>query len=193
MAVETGRRGALARRLVVYGGAVAGVALVVAAIASTSEPVWWWIVGVPLVSVCGSLTVVWVAFWLRHRSPEERQRALDDLAARREASAQPVERSRVAHRATKHKKAVLRSGTDATAVVRFLADGHRANVFRQLVYLELEVTVPGREPYVVKTGEYVTAATAGSMAPGRRLRVKVDPADPQRVAVDWERSLRLSG
>jgi hypothetical protein len=31
------------------------------------------------------------------------------------------------------------------------------------------------------------------MTPGRTLRVKVDPQDPQRVAVDWENSLRLNG
>lgn len=193
MAGESGRLGTWARRTVVYSGAAAGVALVLVAAFSTDAPLWWWIAGVALAVVCGFPAVAWTTFRLRHRSPEERRRALDDLAARRDASGRPVERSRLAHRATKHKKAVLRSGTDATAVVRFLADGHRANAFKQLVYLELEVSVPGREPYLVKTGEYLTAASAGSMTPGRTLRVKVDPADPERVAVDWEQSLRLSG
>lgn len=68
--------------------------------------------------------------------------------------------------------ATLRSGIDGTAVVRFLADGHRANEFTHLAYLELEVTVAGGLPYQVETGEYL------------------NPADPTRVAVDWERSLR---
>ncbi len=59
------------------------------------------------------------------------------------------------------------------------------------MHLELDVTVPGSATYQVKTGEYLTAASTGSVAPGRRLRVNVLPDDPQRVAVDWERSLRL--
>jgi hypothetical protein len=88
---------------------------------------------------------------------------------------------------------VLRDGADTSAVVTFVADGHRANEFRQLVYLELQVTPPGGgEPYEVRTGEFVNAASAGSLTPGRKLWVKVGPADPQRVAVDWDRSLRLT-
>jgi hypothetical protein len=193
MAEESGRVSTWIVRVVVFGGAVAGLALVVAAIVVTDEPIWWWLAGVPLAAFFGAAAAFWIVFRLRHRSPEERKRALDDLTARQEASNQPLERSRLAHKATKHKKAVLRSGTGATAVVRFLADGHRANEFKQLVYVELEVTAPGRRPYVVKTGEYLDAASTGSMAPGRTLRVKVDPQNPQRVAVDWESSLRLNG
>jgi hypothetical protein len=37
----------------------------------------------------------------------------------------------------------------------------------------------------------VPGTSSGSIAPGWELVVKVDPKDPQRVAVDWERSLRL--
>ncbi|MGN9908710.1 hypothetical protein ACTMTJ_14300 [Phytohabitans sp. LJ34] len=178
-------------RLVAWGGAVVGLVLVVAAVAVDDPPLWWWLVGVPLALVCGLWTAMWARFRLRHRTPEARRRALAELAAKQEAVAEPVERSRLAYRATKHKKAVLRSGGEATAVVRFLADGGRANQFRQLVYMELEVSRPGQESYVVKTGEFLTAASAGSVAPGRVLQVKVDERDPQRVAVDWERSLRL--
>lgn len=176
----------------VYGGAAAGWALVVGALVTDDEPVWWWLVGVPLIVVCGFLTAVWLSFRMRHRTPESRQRAIDALVSAQEAAGEPAGRSRIAHRATKHKKAVLGSGVDATAVIQFVADGHRANTFHQLVYLELEVTAPGGQPYLVKTGEYVNAASAGSIAPGRTLHVKVDPQRPDRVAVDWERSLRLS-
>jgi hypothetical protein len=177
-------------RVVVYGGAVAGLALVVAAATSEDPPSWWWWVGAPLALICGALASVWIRFRLRYRSPEARERALGRIAARKDTVGTPLERSRLAHRATRHKKAVLRSGVDATAVVRFLADGHRANEFRHLVYLELDVTVPGRDPYPVKTGEFLNPASAGSVSPGRKLHLKVDPQDPDRVAVDWERSLR---
>lgn len=80
----------------------------------------------------------------------------------------------------------------ATAVVPFLASANRASQFRHLVYLELEVTRPDGPPYLVKTGEYLDASSAGSVTPGRVLHVKVDSVDPDRVAVDWERSLRLT-
>ena len=101
------------------------------------------------------------------------------------------DRMEVAHQATKRKKAILGSGLDGSAVVTFLADGNRGNQFEQLVYLELDVTVGERPCYPVRTGEYVTATSSGSLSPGRRLVVKVDPVDPQQVAVDWDRSLRL--
>jgi hypothetical protein len=178
-------------RVVVYGGAVAGLALVVAALRSADPPGWWLPVGIPLAVIGGGLASIWIGFRLRHRTAGARQQAFERMAARRVEVGRPLDRSRLAYRATRHKRAVLRSGVDATAVVTFLADGHRANEYRHLVYLELEVSRPGREPYPVQTGEFLNPASAGSVAPGRELRVKVDPDDPQRVAVDWERSLRL--
>lgn len=181
-----------AARVAVYCAAVVGVGLLVAAGVADDPPAWWWLAGVPLAAVCGPLALTAIVFRLRHRSPEERQRVWDALEERREAATRaPLDRSTIAHRATKHKNDVLRSGADARAVVTFIADGHRANEYRHLVYLELEVTVPGSPPYEVKTGEYLNAASAGSVAPGRELLVKVDPHDHGRVAVDWERTLRL--
>lgn len=191
MAGEPGRIGTWTVRVVVFGGAAGGVGLLVAAGVAEDPPVWWWLAGVPLAVLCGALALAWIRFRLRYRSPEERERAIDALDSRREATGRPLERSRLAHRATKHKKDVLRSGVDGSAVVTFIADGHRANEYRHLVYLELEVTVAGSPPYEVKTGEYLTPASAGSVSPGRELLVKVDPHDHDRVAVDWERSLRL--
>jgi hypothetical protein len=193
MVEQPGRVSTWTLRAVVYGGFVAGVALVVAAVRSEDPPLWWWWTGTPLAVLCGLLASMWVWMRLRFRSKEERQAYLDGLEAKRDEVGRPLDRSRLAHRATRHKKAVLRSGVDTTATVTFLADGHRANEFHQLVYLELAVTPPGGgEPYQVRTGEFLNAASAGSVSPGRELRVRVDPADPQRVAVDWERSLRLT-
>lgn len=177
-------------RLLIYGGAIAGITLVVAA-ALTETPTWYWWLGSPLAVVCGGLASMGIRFRLRHRTLEERRQALAELAARKETLGEPLERSTLAHRETKHKKRVLRTGVDADAVITFLADGKRGDDFKRLVYLELDVTIPGSAPYPVKTGEYLTAASTGSVAPGRRLRVKVLPDEPQRVAVDWERSLRL--
>ncbi|WP_123604180.1 hypothetical protein [Micromonospora sp. Llam0] len=179
-------------RVVVYGGAVTGFALSAAAIVVDDAPLWWVLVGAPLAVCCGLLVFVWLRFRLRHRSPESRPRAVEAMAARRDTVGRPLERSRIAQRATRHKKAVLAAGVPTTAVVQFLASAHRASQFRHLVYLELEVVRPDGARYLVKTGEYLDASSAGSVAPGRVLQVKVDPVDPDRVAVDWERSLRLT-
>lgn len=180
-------------RLAVYGGLAGGLAMVVAAVLADDPPRWWWWVGLPLTLVCGLLVFIWIRFRIRFPSKEARHRHLAQWAERRRVLGQPLDRSRMASRATRHKKAVLRDGADTSAVVTFVADGHRANEFRQLVYLELQVTPPGGgEPYEVRTGEFVNAASAGSLTPGRKLWVKVGPADPQRVAVDWDRSLRLT-
>ncbi|HSL59643.1 MAG TPA: hypothetical protein VK866_17480 [Acidimicrobiales bacterium] len=183
--------GARRFRLVIVGGALVGAVLVAVAALVPDTPAWLWWVGLPLLVVDGTLVLIGLRFRLRHRTPEARADALAAVQARREVVARPADRSTLAHRATKHKKDVLRDGVDGTAVVQFLADGGRANEFRQLVYLELEVTVPGSPPYLVRTGEYLTAASSGTVQPGAELVVKVDPADGDRVAVDWEQSLRL--
>lgn len=191
MVEEPGRVSTWTLRAVVYGGAVVGLGLIAARVFADDPRGWWLPVGIPLTVVCGGLASVWIVFRLRYRGAQ-REQYFKRLEDKRAETARPLDRSRLAHRATKHKKQVLRSGTDATAVITFLADGRRANEYHQLVYLELEVSLPGQPPYQVKTGEYLTAAAAGSVAPGKDLWVKVDPDDQQRVAVDWEQSLRLA-
>lgn len=153
-----------------------------------------WMIGIPLVGVFGYMLGFAIVFRLRHRSPEARaayrERMLDTGPG-----ANPHARTFVARKAIKEKdkNRVLRDGVDGTAVVTFIADGHMQSGFGHLVYLELDVTVGAGPGYQVRTGEYLTPVTSGTVAPGRRLSVKVHPNDPQQVAVDWERSLRLSG
>jgi len=59
--------------------------------------------------------------------------------------------------------------------------------------LELEVTVPGRDPYRVR-GEFRaphkaerTGLTRASLSRGLELPVRVDPGDDSKVEVDWDR------
>ena len=91
----------------------------------------------------------------------------------------------------REKRQILRAGAEATAVVTFLADAELSSEFPHLVYLELEVTPRFGSSYPVKTGEHLTPASVGTVAPGRELVVKVDPQDRERAAVDWGASLRL--
>ncbi len=170
-------------------GLLVGLAMVAApAVVGWSHTKPLWIIGIPLVLFNGLIVGYGIAFRIRYRTPEARvaykKRTFDPDAGGNA-------RILYANRATKDKDRVLRSGIDGTAVVTFIADGHMEKGFSHLVYLELDVTVGNDPAYQVRTGEYLTPASSGSVSPGRELAVKVDPDDSQRVAVDWERSLRL--
>lgn len=183
-------------RVVFFGGLAIGLGLLAAAYASDEPPVALWVVGGLLTAFFGYNVATAVAFRLRNPTPEAREAARAQIVARRDAlRGEQAEsgpgRGTVAHRASKGKAAVLRDGAPGTAVITFIADGNRGNDSTHLVYLELDVSVGGPAPYPVRTGEYLTAASTGTVSPGRELVVKVDRADPQRVAVDWDQSLRL--
>lgn len=176
-------------KLAVVVAVLSGGALVALWATTEDAPGWWLVVGIALLVVFLPILAVGIRFWTM--DPEERAARLATTRARSAQLHGTLDRSTLAHRATKHNKDVLATGTPAEALVTFLADGGRANEHRSLVYLELEVHAAGAEPWPVRTGEYVTAASSGTLEPGAVLQVKVDPADPQRVAVDWDETLRL--
>lgn len=185
-------------RLVFFGGLAIGIGLLAVAFTSDAPSVALWVWGGVLTAFFGYHVATAVVFRLRNPTPEARAAARAELLARRDALLDESGRGEpgrgaLAHKATKGrgKSTVLRDGVPGTAVITFIADGHRGNEFTHLVYLELDVSVGGAPPYAVRTGEYLTAASTGTVTPGRELVVKVDPTDPQRVAVDWEESLRL--
>jgi hypothetical protein len=174
--------------IVLCVGTVAGAVLVVSRIVAEDPPGLWW-VGIVLLVVFGIPATIAIRLALL---PAERRAAhVAKMRERNAATQLTADRLKTARAATKHHRGVLRTGVDGTAVVLFLADAGAGEEHRHLVYLELRVAVDGVPPYDVRSGEYLTAASTGSVAPGRELVVKVDPADPSRVAVDWERSLRL--
>ena len=53
------------------------------------------------------------------------------------------------------------------------------------VEMELLVSVPGRAPYQARRKEFVPLILLGRLSSGLPLPVKVDPADPQRLIIDW--------
>jgi len=55
------------------------------------------------------------------------------------------------------------------------------------VAMDLMVEVPGRAPYPVQHREFVQLVMLGRLSNGAPLSVRVDPANPQRVAIDWSR------
>ena len=110
------------------------------------------------------------------------------------------------------RKRVLAEGVEGTAKIVDLETHHRLTGSRgesqsepwpwEAAYdsfaptkytLELEVTIPGRDPYRVK-GRFRaphkaerTGLTRASLSKGLELPVRVDPADQNRVEVDWDR------
>ncbi len=56
-----------------------------------------------------------------------------------------------------------------------------------MTLLDLEVKLPGRDPYPVQVVHWVPASQVGKVGPGREVAVAVDRDDPEhQVAIDWE-------
>ena len=53
------------------------------------------------------------------------------------------------------------------------------------IKMNLLVTLPGRAPYTVEHSEFVPLILLSRLTNGSPLAVRVDPANPQKVAVDW--------
>ncbi len=194
VAVDTRRR-AIARyaaRTFALIGFLAGVAVLAHTAGLSDPPTWLWWSGAALVLSCGFLTGAWVSLYFRYPDPVKRRAYVEEFRARQAAAGTASEQKKADWwAATTRAKAVLRSGVDGTAVVMQVRDGDVASELQQLVHLELEVTVGDRPAYPASTGEFLNATSAGSVRVGAQLAVKVDPKDPQRVAVDWDRSLSM--
>src|SRR5262245_15030075 len=59
-----------------------------------------------------------------------------------------------------------------------------------LVGFQLEVRVPGRPPYNVALEQGVPRILLGGVVPGSVVSVRVDPVDPQKVAIDFSAAPR---
>ncbi len=57
------------------------------------------------------------------------------------------------------------------------------------VELQLQIQIPGRQPYQITKKEYVPLMLLGALTSGRPLPVKVDPANLQNVVIEWESAL----
>ena len=157
--------------------------LVAAKIAGAPIPSAAVVVAAVLASIVGIMFAL--RYWFRRtHTPEQRAALAADFQARHD-------RIKSAKQSTKYKREVLRTGVEGRALITAIGDLGVGNEFEHLVHLELEVTLGAGAPYDVSTGENVSAAAIGSVAVGRELVVRVDQTDRQRVAVDWEQSLRL--
>jgi hypothetical protein len=78
---------------------------------------------------------------------------------------------------------LLAEGVPGKAIIREMGTPERGAAWFNLT-LDLEVHPRNREPYRV-ANEYLVPA-AVPLAPGVELPVKIDAADPAKIAIDWD-------
>jgi hypothetical protein len=78
-------------------------------------------------------------------------------------------------------------GVDATARILGLTQTGTWVNNNPFVRLDLEITVPGHRPYEVRHGEVVPQVLIGRLTDGSPLHLKVDPQQPSRYVIEWER------
>jgi hypothetical protein len=81
--------------------------------------------------------------------------------------------------------ALLESGTPGRATVTGFTDTGVLVQFNPQVVVDLTVAVDGRPPYDVRLTTTVPPTELGRLQAGTDLDVRVDPAQPQHVAIDW--------
>lgn len=91
-----------------------------------------------------------------------------------------------------------RRGTARILAAREMGDAARLGIIApdderagaMMVLFDLEVKLPGRDPYPARVAHWVPASQVGKVGPGREVVVAVGREDPEReVAIDWEASL----
>ena len=85
-------------------------------------------------------------------------------------------------------QALLESGTPARATITGITDLGVLVQFNPQVVVDLTVAVGGAPPYDVRLTTTVTPNHLASLEAGADLDVRVDPAQPQHVAIDWSRT-----
>lgn len=80
---------------------------------------------------------------------------------------------------------LMTEGIDAEATIVGMGTPARAATMFNLM-IDLEVRVPGRDAYRV-ANDYLVPSTA-VLGAGVKLPVKVDPKDPAKIAIDWDRA-----
>ncbi len=81
---------------------------------------------------------------------------------------------------------LLATGIPGTAQITGLTQTGMYLNEQPQVSMNLVVTVPGRPPFGATHKSFVPLILLGRLTSGAPLAVKVDPADPQKVVVDWQ-------
>ncbi|MCJ7437271.1 MAG: hypothetical protein MUP97_05865 [Acidimicrobiia bacterium] len=82
---------------------------------------------------------------------------------------------------------LLTTGTPGTATIKALQETGTLVNFNPQVFLDLEVAVEGKDPYTTQLTTAIPQMQIPMVAPGNKVGVRVDPADPSAIAIDWTR------
>lgn len=80
---------------------------------------------------------------------------------------------------------IATSGLAGTASITSMTQTGMSLNDQPQVEMDLLVTIPGRAPYQASRKEFVPLILLGRLSSGQPLPVRVDPADPQRIVIDW--------
>ncbi len=83
---------------------------------------------------------------------------------------------------------ILATGIPGTAQIMGMTQTGMYLNEQPQIELNLLVTVPGRPPYAATHKSFVPFILLGRLGSGAPLSVKVDPVDPQKLVVDWQRT-----
>jgi hypothetical protein len=81
---------------------------------------------------------------------------------------------------------ILASGITGTAAITGLRQTGMYLNEQPQVEMDLLVQLPGRAPYPAKRKEFVPLLLLSRLTSGMPLTVKVDPADPASLVIDWQ-------
>ena len=80
---------------------------------------------------------------------------------------------------------VAATGLDATATVAAVRQSGGMVNFQLVVEIDLTVMAPGSPPYPATLSQVVQQVHLARLQPGATLRVKVDPANPGTIWIDF--------
>ena len=81
---------------------------------------------------------------------------------------------------------IIASGVAGSATITGLTQTGMFLNENPQVEMDLLVQVAGKPPYAVKRKQFVPLILLGRLSSGAPLAVKVDPADPNNVVIDWD-------
>jgi hypothetical protein len=119
-----------------------------------------------------------------NKQAKETSRTWDPAAQIANAQASMAEASRLMAQQTAAAN-VAATGLDATATVVAVRQGAAMVNFQPMVDIDLTVMTPGGMPYPATVAQIVQQVHLARLTPGSTLKVKVDPANPQSIWIDF--------
>ena len=80
---------------------------------------------------------------------------------------------------------LLTTGTPGRATIKNFTDTGTLVNYNPQVVLDLEVTLEGQDAYAAQLTTPVPQVYLAKLTPGGNIGVRVDPADPSSMAIDW--------